>query len=81
VACGGGAGERGLRLAGWLGCVAIGGSAGESGSRGGGSKGGGWVRREESKGTRGERGEEGLWEEGMGLGLGLDAALYTKETR
>jgi hypothetical protein len=42
VACRGGAGERGLRLAGWLGWVAVGGSAGESGNRGGGSKGGGW---------------------------------------
>jgi hypothetical protein len=39
------------------------------------------VRREESRGTRGERGEEGLREEGMGLGLGFDAVLYTKETR
>jgi hypothetical protein len=37
------------------------------------------VRREESRGTRGERGEDGLREEGDGLGL--DAALYTKETR
>jgi hypothetical protein len=55
VACGGGAGERGLRLAGWLGWVAASGSAGESGSRGGGSEGWGLVRREESRGTRGER--------------------------
>jgi hypothetical protein len=38
VDCGGGAGERGLRLAGWLGWVALGGSAGESWSRGGGSR-------------------------------------------
>jgi hypothetical protein len=38
VACGGGAGERGLRLASWLGWVALGGSAGESGSRGDGSR-------------------------------------------
>jgi hypothetical protein len=39
----------------------------------------GWVRREESRGTRGERGEEGLREEGMGLGLGMDAGLYTRK--
>jgi hypothetical protein len=38
VACGGGAGERGLRLARWLGWVAVGGFVGESGSRGGGSR-------------------------------------------
>jgi hypothetical protein len=39
------------------------------------------VRREESRGTREREGRRDCGRREMGLGLGLDDALYTKETR